>query len=201
LTLQNGLNNVDVLCEKVQAQHVIAGATYESAWLEGEGKVQHTGSGPTRFGAWTACATKAAEEAFSRAGFAIEPTNAPGQAIWERVTVCAGVEPLTALLRVTNGQLVELREARQLLRDLVVEAAKVAAVEGYRFDFSLVERAEQFCNDAVSARSPMLADVESARRTEIEQIGGEILARAERAGLPAPRTRVIWQLLTSLQHS
>ena len=92
-----------------------------------------------------------------------------------------------------------LREARQLIRDLVVEAAKVAATEGYHFSYSLVERAEEVCRETSDNISSMLQDVRAGRQTEIEAITGEILRRGELASLPAPRTRVIWQLLKGLE--
>ncbi len=200
LTLQTGPSNIETLCGIAKPQNLLAGATYESVVSLGEGSVRHVAAGKTRFGGWTTCPTQPVESALSAAGFDFEVTDAPGGAIWERTAICAGIDPLTALLRIPNGRLLELKEARQLLRDLVVEAAKVAAVEGYRFETSLVERAEQVCLAATDAQSPMTQDVEAGRRTEIDSISGEIMRRAERAGLPTPRTRVIWQLVTSLQN-
>ena len=106
---------------------------------------------------------------------------------------------MTALLDVPNGRLLELREVRQLMRDLVVEATKVAATEGYRFNYSLVERAEDVCRDTAENISSMLQDVRAGKRTEIDAISGEILRRAQYASLPTPRTRVVWQLVKGLE--
>jgi 2-dehydropantoate 2-reductase len=199
LTLQNGLTNVDILCQMVGSARVMAGTTSEGACLIEEGKVAHTGRGKTVFGAWTSCDCSTAYKALAEAGFHVELTEAPGQAIWEKVTVNAGINPLTALLNVPNGRLLEIREARELMRDLVVEAAKVAATEGYRFQHSLVELAEEVCRQTAANISSMLQDIRAGRQTEIDAISGEILRRAQVAGLPTPRTRVIWQLVTALE--
>jgi len=199
LTLQNGLNNVETLCSKVGARHVLAGVTCEAATLLGEGRVRHVASGLTKLGAWTSCPTHFAEEALRAAGFDVEVTEAPGQAIWEKVAINAGINPLTALLDVPNGRLLELREARQLMRDLVVEAVKVASTEGYRFDHSLVERTEEVCRETGENISSMLQDIRAGKQTEIEAISGEIQRRGQRAALPTPRTRVVWQLVRSLE--
>ncbi len=199
LTLQNGLGNVETLCSMVGSQRLLAGSTSEAATLIEEGVTRHVAAGMTRFGAWTSCAAEPAQKMLAAAGFNCEESPAPGQIIWEKAAINAGINPLTALLNVSNGRLIELRETRQLLRDLVVEAAKVASTEGYRFDHSLVEQTEQVCTDTAENISSMLQDVRANRRTEIDAISGEILRRAQLASVPAPRTRVIYQLVRGLE--
>lgn len=199
VTLQNGLGNIETLCSIVGSARVLAGTTCEASTLVGEGHVKHTASGLTTIGSWTSCPTKAAMELIEKAGFAVEVTEAPGQKLWEKVTINAAINPLTALLNVPNGKLLELREARQLMRDLVVETAKVAATEGYKFGFSLVERTEEVCRETANNISSMLQDIRAGKRTEIDAISGEILRRAQIASLPTPRTRVVWQLVKGLE--
>lgn len=199
LTLQNGLGNVETLCSMVGSQRVLAGSTSEAATLLEEGVTRHVAPGQTRFGAWTSCEPDAACDVLKRAGFDAEITPAPGQTLWEKAAVNAGINPLTALLNVPNGKLIESRETRQLLRDLVVESAKVASTEGYRFSQSLVEYTEQVCSDTAENISSMLQDIRAGRRTEIDAISGEILRRAQLASVPAPRTRVIHQLVRGLE--
>lgn len=201
LTLQNGLNNVEALCDKVGSSRVLAGVTCEAATLLGEGKVKHASAGLTQFGSWTSCPSDGALAAFKQAGFEVEITNAPGQTIWEKVSINAGINPLTALLNLPNGQLLERREIRELMRNLVVEAAKVASTEGYRFEYSLVEKAEDICAQTRDNISSMLQDVRAGKKTEIDAISGEILDRAQMASLPCPRTRVVWQLIKGLEQN
>lgn len=199
LTLQNGLGNVETLCSMVGSARVLVGITSEAATLLGDGKVRHAAAGITRFGAWTSCPTEPALGLLRKAGFETEVTEAPGQLIWEKVSINAAINPLTAILNVPNGMLIELKEVRQLMRDLVVEAAKVAATEGYRFDHSLVEIAEDICRKTNSNISSMLQDIRAGKQTEIDAISGEILRRAQLASLPTPRTRVIYQLVRGLE--
>ncbi|HOZ46885.1 MAG TPA: 2-dehydropantoate 2-reductase [Candidatus Hydrogenedentes bacterium] len=200
LTLQNGLGNVETLCARVGSQHVLVGVTSEGATLLGEGRTRHAGRGRTQIGAWTSCPATPVIEALRKAGFHVEETDAPGQVVWEKVAINNGINPLTAILNVENGKLVDTREVRQLMRDLVVEAAKVAATEGYRFPYSLVERAEEICRETAGNVSSMLQDVRAHRPTEIDAISGEILRRAQEVSLPTPRTRVVWQLVKGIEH-
>jgi len=199
LSLQNGLGNIETLCSMVGSARVLAGVTCEASTLLSEGHVKHVAAGPTIIGSWTSCSPSVAQEALEKAGFQIEVTESPGQRVWEKVAINAAINPLTALLGVPNGKLLEMREVRQLMRDLVVETAKVAATEGYKFGYSLVERTEEVCRETADNISSMLQDVRAGKRTEIDSISGEVLRRAQLASLPTPRTRVVWQLIKGLE--
>ncbi|HIJ65181.1 MAG TPA: 2-dehydropantoate 2-reductase [Candidatus Hydrogenedentes bacterium] len=199
LTLQNGLGNVETLCALVGSAAVLAGTTAEAATRLGEGHVRHVAGGHTILGAWTSCNPQPALDALTAAGFEVELTDAPGQAIWQKAAVNAGINPITALLNVPNGELLRIAEARQLMRDLVVEAVKVATTEGYRFDRSLVEQAEEVCTTTADNISSMLQDVRAGKRTEIDAISGMIIQRAQVSALHTPRTRVVWQLVKGLE--
>jgi len=199
LTLQNGLGNVEILCSMLGSALVLAGTTSEACTLLEEGRVRHAATGVTKLGAWTSCSTETAQQALELAGFEVECTEAPGQLIWEKAAINAGINPLTALLDVPNGRLLEHSEVRQLMRDLVVEATKVASTEGYRFTHSLVVHTEEICRRTSENISSMLQDIRAGKQTEIDSISGEILRRAQMASLPTPRTRVVWQLLRGLE--
>jgi len=199
LTLQNGLGNVETLCTALGSARVLAGVTTEAATLLEVGRVRHVAAGLTQLGAWTSAPAEPAYELLRDAGFNCEITDSPGKLIWEKLSTNAAINPLTALLDVPNGQLLVQSEIRKLMRDLVVEVAKVAAAEGYRFDHSLVEVAEETCRQTQDNISSMLQDIRAKKLTEIEAISGEILRRAQIASLPTPRTRVILQLMHGLE--
>jgi len=199
LSLQNGLGNVETLCSILGSARLVAGTTSEAATLVGEGHVRHVAEGTTTFGAWTSAPVAAATSLLEKAGFDVAITEAPGQMIWEKAAINAGINPLTAILNVENGRLLEMSDIRQLMRDLVVEAAKVASTEGYRFEHSLVELAEETCARTADNISSMLQDIRNGKQTEIDAISGEILRRAQLASLPTPRTRVVCQLVRGLE--
>lgn len=199
LTLQNGLCNVDRLCSLVGSARVLAGSTEEAADLVSEGHVRHIRSGKTTLGTWTSCPVEPAVQALSAAGFETTVTESPGQMIWENQAAHAGIDPLAAILNVAAGQLLEIAEARQLMRDLVVEATKTAGTEGYRFAHSLVETTEEKCSASPDLMPRMARDIQAGSKTEVDEISGEILRRAQTAALPTPRTRVVWQMVKALE--
>jgi len=194
LTLQNGLGNAEILSNSGLVS-LMAGATSEAVtWLD-TGHVRHAASGKTIFGAWTFCDTVQPLNLLQRAGFDAEVTKNPAKAIWKKAIINAGINPLTALLNLKNGALLEREETVELLRILVLEAVSVAEAEGYHFDCDLVEETLQVCSATCDNESSMLQDIRNSRRTEIDAISGEILRRAHRAGLKVPHTQTIYNLV------
>ncbi|MCF6285395.1 MAG: 2-dehydropantoate 2-reductase [Candidatus Hydrogenedentes bacterium] len=200
LTLQNGLGNVETLCSLIGSAHILAGTTSEAATLVEEGHTRHVATGLTQIGAWTSCQSDPAIDLLRAASFEVALTDSPGQLLWEKLAVSAGINPLTAILNVPNGELLRVKETRRLMRDLVVEAVKVAATEGYRFEHSLVETTESICEATGDNISSMLQDIRTGKPTEIEAISGEVIRRAQAASLPTQRTQVIYQLIQGLEH-
>jgi 2-dehydropantoate 2-reductase len=200
LTLQNGLDNVPRLAEVLGTERVIAGITFEGATLLGPGEVRHAGRGLTCLGAppesgqgvhsWT--------DLLRRAGFDAQAAPHIDGLLWGKAVVNAAINPLTALWRVTNGDLLS-GERRELLAALVDEAASVAGACGINLPYDdAVRRAEEVCRATAGNRSSMLQDVERGRRTEIDSINGVIVAAGRRQGVSAPLNDLVWRLVRAL---
>ena len=199
LSIQNGLGNIEVLCKKLGSDQVLAGTTSEASTMLDEGHIRHVASGTTTIGPWTTANTTKAVQMLKKAGFKTGETDSPGRLIWEKVIANAGINPLTALQNVPNGQLLESEERRALMQDLVLEATKVAHAEGYQFEQSMITHTETICENTAENISSMLQDVRKGRVTEIDAISGEIIRRADKAAIPVPRTKVIYQLIKGLE--
>jgi len=48
-------------------------------------------------------------------------------------------------------------------------------------------------------RSSMLQDLEHCKRTEIDEINGEIVQRAGPIGVPVPVNRALWKMVRGLE--
>lgn len=199
LTLQNGLGNRERLEEVLGAERVAQGVTTYGATLEGPGQARLGGEGVIhlppnpRLGPLI--------DLLSRAGFALEVVEDIVPLVWGKVVINAGINPVTALLRVPNGVLLEPgREgAWRVARQAAEEAAQVATVSGVRLPF---ESAEAYVAEVVrrtaANRSSMLQDVERRRPTEIEAICGAVVAAGQRLGVPAPVNQMLRDLVCSL---
>lgn len=199
LTLQNGLGNRECLEEMLGAERVAQGVTTYGATLQAPGRARLGGEGVI----YSACHPRLGPllELLRRAGFVLELVEDIVPLVWGKVVVNAGINPVTALLRVPNGVLLEPgREgAWRVARQAAEEAARVAKRSGVRLPFTSAERyVAEVARRTSTNRSSMLQDVERGRPTEIEAISGAIVAAGQRLGVPTPVNRMLWDLISSL---
>jgi 2-dehydropantoate 2-reductase len=199
LTLQNGLGNAEILANNYGSNRVLAGTTSEAVTWLSPGRVRHVAGGNTVIGSWNKCDVTQALSYLQDAGLNAIETTIPRSALWEKVIVNAAINPLTALLNVKNGFLLDKPDSRDFMRDLVTEALSVATVEGFHFSRDMVEITEQICSTTCENISSMLQDIRNGKKTEIESISGEIYRRAVSHGLFAPKTHAVYQLVRLLE--
>ena len=122
--------------------------------------------------------------------------------VWGKLVISAALNPLTALLRVPNGALLDRPAARTLMRELAQEAAGVAAAQAVRLPFpSPQEAAERVARQTAENRSSMLQDVLRGAPTEIDAINGAVVRLGEESGVPVAANRFIWRLVKALTAS
>ncbi|MDP2975648.1 MAG: 2-dehydropantoate 2-reductase, partial [Anaerolineales bacterium] len=110
LTLQNGLGNREILSESLGLGRVALGVTTTGATLLGPGLVRLGGEGTISLEAHPRLA--ALEAMLRAAGFAIDVVADARSLLWGKLVVNAAINPLTALLRVPNGELLQRPTAR-----------------------------------------------------------------------------------------
>lgn len=118
---------------------------------------------------------------------------------WAKAAVNAGINPVTALLGVRNGFIVEDKWARSIAVEAASEVARVAEALGIRLPYDPVEYMLRVAERTRDNKSSMLQDVEAGRRTEADEILGYIVRRAREAGVEAPILRHLYMLIKALE--
>jgi 2-dehydropantoate 2-reductase len=201
VTLQNGLDNGPRLAAAVGNERAAIGVTFEGATLLRPGHVRHAGCGPTYLGALPAVAGRltAFASLLREAGFDARLVSEVEGMLWGKAVVNAAINPLTALWRVPNGELLTSPDRRILLTTLAQEAAAVARARGIALPFTdPAAYVEAVCRATAANRSSMLQDVDRGRPTEIDSINGVIVAEGRRWGIPTPVNEVVWRLVRGL---
>jgi 2-dehydropantoate 2-reductase len=203
LTLQNGLGNVEAMSAVMGRSRVMAGVTAHGATLLGPVHVSHAGTGDTTMGEPDGGVTdrlRAVGAAMEQAGIAVQLAESLDSVLWGKVVVNAAINPITALLRLRNGRLLEGEETRRLMQEAALEAASVAAALGVELPYAdPVQRVEAVCRLTSGNRSSMLQDIERGARTEVDQISGAIVRQGESIGVPVPVNRVLRDLVSALE--
>jgi 2-dehydropantoate 2-reductase len=200
LTLQNGFGNVETLQAVLGSVRVALGVTTIGARMLEPGYVQHTGEGRVSLGPHDN--VTGFGELLKNAGFQVEMIADPQSLLWGKLVINAAINPLTALLRVPNGELLARPSARELMQEAASEAALVAAAKGIRLPYDDPEDAvEAVAKNTASNISSMLQDVLRGTPTEIDAINGAIIRESEKVGLLAPVNRILWRLVRGLDRN
>jgi 2-dehydropantoate 2-reductase len=197
VTLQNGLGNLEILQAALGPERAALGVTTTGGTLLGPGHVRLGGLGPTFLAQHPGIEPIA--DLLRKAGFAVEAVEDLDGLVWGKLAVNAAINPLTALLRVPNGELLARPDARWVMRAAAEEVGSVAAARGLRLpDPDPAARAEQVAERTGCNRSSMLQDVERGAPTEIDAINGAVAREGERLGVPAPVNATLWRLVRAL---
>ena len=197
ITFQNGLGNREVLAHALGASRVALGSTTTGATLLGPGLVRAGGEGTVSIEQHAAA--RGLARALQAAGFQVDIVEDARSLIWSKLVINAAINPLTALLRVPNGQLLERPAARGLLRALAEETASVAVAEKVNLaSGDLVGMVEDVARRTASNHSSMFQDIQRGAPTEIDAICGAVARAGQRHNIPTPINRACWQLVEAL---
>jgi 2-dehydropantoate 2-reductase len=197
LTLQNGLGNRETLTRDLGAGRVSLGVTTTGATLVGPGLVRIGGDGIISIEANQALSPL--EAALRSSNFNLEIVDDAQSLIWGKLVINAAINPLTALLRIPNGELLARPITRKMMASLARETAEVAAAEHVHLPFSNpVSAAEDVARKTARNISSMFQDVRRGAPTEIDAICGAVTKRAEFHGIDTPYNRTCWQLVRAL---
>ena len=197
LTLQNGLGNRETLVQRLGLGRVALGTTTTGATLLGPGLVRAGGEGTISIEEHRALGP--IEAALKSAKFNVNIVEDAQSLIWGKLVINAAINPLTALLRVPNGKLLERPSAREMMRKLASEAAQVAEAEGIHLPFSdPVAAAEEVALKTAANHSSMLQDILRSAPTEIDAICGAVVNIAQKYNIDTPANWTCWKLVKAL---
>ncbi len=197
LTLQNGLGNDTVLAWTLGLPRVARGVITLGATLLAPGLVCLGGVGTVSLESHPRLSPL--KEMIHRAGFVVNVVSDLQSLVWSKLAVSSAINPLTALLRVKNGELLELPSARALMGELARETAAVAKTLGVVLPFPGPElTAEEVAQRTAENQSSMLQDVLRGAPTEIDAINGAVVRLAEENNLKVPVNRTVWSLVKAI---
>lgn len=197
VSLQNGLGNRETLIRELGPARVALGVTMAGATLLGPGLVRAGGEGSISLERNQAIGPL--EAALKSAKFNVQTVEDGQSLMWGKLVVNAAINPLTALLRVPNGELLRRPAARGLMALLARETAAVALAEQVHLPFeNPITAVEEVARKTAANYSSMFQDVQRGAPTEIDAICGAVAKRGEQHSIPTPINHACWQLVRAL---
>lgn len=192
--LCNGYGPQQLIAANTEEFNVWGASTTSAANAAAPFKLHLAGDGTTLIGALNDSAKQAPCPLLNLPRHS--ETDEIDKMLWRKLAINACINPLTALHKVRNGELVENADLQAQMHALAVEIEKLAAALNRPLhDMPLIEAANIVCQKTAQNRSSMLQDVESGRRTESEEITGTLIRMAEKIGVDlSENSRVLAQL-------
>ncbi|WP_458123436.1 ketopantoate reductase family protein [Paenibacillus sp. Z3-2] len=205
---QNGMGHLEKLEATLPHSFICSAITTEGA-KRTEYQVTRAGTGgETRLGKrniyMEASTSIEMEKTFTlsrlmqQAGFDCTVSNEIDKLIYRKLLINAVINPLTALWRIPNGELIIKEERKRFMRQLYDETLVIYSASGIYLDQDMWEQLIGVCRSTASNTSSMLADVLQGRGTEVGSINGHIVRMAQKSGLAAPTHKILLDLIEGM---
>lgn len=184
LFLQNGMGHLQLI-EELVGWNVFLGTVEHGALRVNEHTVKHTGNGETKVALYQGDQThlKNLITHSSSTNFPFVLEDDYESMLIKKLTVNAVINPLTAVLRVRNGELIRNTYYFQALQSLFNELNDALELEDEKSSFQHIV---DICKQTADNQSSMLKDVLEGRPTEIDAILGYVRMVAEKKHLKTP---------------
>ncbi len=201
ITFQNGLGNLETIASHAGIGRSALGVTFQGATLLGPGKVADTGRGPSYLGGppETAERLSAVAAVFRRASIETDVVDDVEGLLWAKLAVTAGINAVAAVLRVPNGVLGRVAEAKRLSLRAIDETMAVAAALGIRLAFDPRSRFEAVTAATAEMQSGTLLDAMRGRATEVDALSGAIVRAGSAVGVATPVNEALWMIVKAIE--
>jgi 2-dehydropantoate 2-reductase len=199
LSLQNGLEGVEMIDTVLGPGHALGGAAYVFASIERPGVIVHRFAGKIALGELDGRRSPRVQrlhDAFARAGVPVELASDIARVMWEKYLLICAQAGLTAVTGVPIGVIRETPETWRLYRRIVEELATLAGAAGVKLAPDVVDSVVAAARGlAPEARSSLAHDLGQGKRLELEALHGYAVRLGERLGVSLPSVFAVYAAL------
>lgn len=207
ICFQNGVGHEVKLSQAIGWDQLLFAVTTEGAKRIGPTSVNHTGHGITYLGELEPYNLHAPNnqhifivQMLELAGFRAELSKNMEVRIWSKLVINAVINPLTAILRVQNGELLRSTWTLSLMQDLYQEVLRLAAVKGIELPVELWDNIIAVCEATKTNHSSMLQDIEASRHTEVDYLNGSLVKMGNEMGLELPANSLVYRMIKAIEN-
>ena len=199
LTLQNGIDNGEILAETVGEDHVMIGSAYMEGRISEPGVVTQNGPGIAAFGEMNVGISRRSEnllQRFQEAGWRVNlHENMPGM-LWKKFAYIAGSAAVCAAANCVYEEMRTKPETRQLIRDAIEEVLAVGKARGAPImPDSLAWAMDSLDRFPGQGRASMAKDFTDQRPVELEGLTGTVVRMARELKIPTPANDFLYAIL------
>ena len=204
ITLQNGVEAVDMVAKHVGKDHVAGGAAYIVIVIDKPGHLRHTAAHQLVFGEPDGTRSPrlvAFEEACTRAGFHAKTSTGIETDLWVKFVRLSTWSGMTAVTRCPMGVIRDDKDLFAMMMTAIDEAIAVGRARGVRFPENLVDETLKLIHRfPAESKSSMFEDLERGRPLELPWLSGAVVRLGREVGVPAPTHQFITTVLSPFVH-
>lgn len=194
LTLQNGLGNLEVLAKILGTERAVCGSTTIGATLLEPGLAKAGGAG--KIDLPDQDNSRRFVDIFNSIQIPVNIQANFRSIVWGKLIVNASINPLTALLDVPNGALLENQSAHQAACLLALESSQVAAAGKIELPYpDPIEYVDTVIRKTATNSSSMRQDMRRGAPTEINAITGSLISYGNKWGVNTPHNQMVFHLV------
>jgi 2-dehydropantoate 2-reductase len=202
VSMQNGVDNAEQI-QAVSGLQALAAAVYVAASVPSPGTVKHVGRGDLVLGPKNDATTRVAA-VFSRAEVPAKISENLAGELWTKLVWNCALNAMSALGKVTYGEIIASGDARQMLEGAVYEVLSVAKAAGVSlplFEDRKVALAGglKIAAQMAATRSSTAQDMMRGKKTEIDSLNGFIVRKGRQLGVPTPINHALFTLVKLIE--
>lgn len=190
ITLQNGVDVIDMLARHIPRKHVAGGVAYVAAVISEPGVIRHTAFETLIVGELDGTRSErltTLAEAGVRAGFKARVSDTIEVDLWSKFTRLAVFSGMTALTRSPIGAIRHDPEVLAMMQSAIEEGIHVGRARGVPLPEPLMNEIMHMVSTMPpDSKSSMLEDLERGKRLELPWLSGAIVRLGREAGVPTP---------------
>jgi 2-dehydropantoate 2-reductase len=193
LTLQNGIDSIDMIAGHVERERIVGGVIYLGTVIDRPGVIRNTGGikrliADRRGGPAIAAFVEACNRCV---GLDAETTDDHPRAMWEKYVTLVAMSGSTGLTRRPAGDILKNPETRRFLRMLIEETIAVARARGIALPEGFDDRMAWFDRLPPVFKASMLEDLERGRRLELPWLSSRIHGLGKELGITTPANSAV----------
>ncbi len=204
VTLQNGVEAVDMVARHVGPDHVAGGVAYIVVVVDRPGHLNHTAAQQLVFGERDGSRSPrlvAFEEACRHAGFQATASANIETDLWVKFVRLSTWSGMTSVMRSPMGVIRAQADALEMMLTAIDETIAVGRARGIVFPATVVDDTKKLIfNFPAESKSSMLEDLERGRRLELPWLSGAVVRLGREVGVPTPTHQFITTVMTPFVH-
>jgi len=200
LSIQNGVENEDIIAHSLGNQHVLGGVAYIFSTIGEPGVIRHEGgTGKFKFGEMDGTVSdrcKKLMQVFQEAGIKGDAVENITRILWEKWIFICGLSGMTAYARMPIGEILADASLNSMLQEVMSEAVLISREKGIDKFTNIEEKMlAHYRRLPHQSTSSMYYDLMHGKRIEVEALNGTVVRFGKEVNIQTPANEKIYAAL------